>query len=230
MYNGRGEKVLTDTFIDFQNGAWKNASDDGGTFFQNIASFTNSTTGSTTDNASFVSSSTVLGVTSAAGITIGASITGTGIPSGTTVEAIDGTTLTISKSSTVADGATINWTNPLGVTIDTTQEEHWKLKEPYTKTFTPNPGNGKYRLLNADGLTTSTSDVYLYITGKTTGVLYADENFTTPVTSSGTYSGSNASMYGFIGPDFTINFYAHEQVGYQDPRAMFVVEWKEIKQ
>lgn len=230
MYNGRGEKVLTDTFIDFQNGAWKNASDDGGTFFQNIASFTNSTTGSTTENGSFVSSSTVLGVTSAAGINIGASITGTGIPSGTTVEAIDGTTLTISKSSTVSDGATINWTNPLGVTIDTTQEEHWKLKEPYTKTFGPNPGNGKYRLLNADGLTTSTSDVYLYITGKTTGVLYADETFTTPVTSSGTYSGSNASIYGFIGPDFTINFYAHEQVGYQDPRAMFVVEWKEIKQ
>lgn len=230
MYNGRGEKVLTDTFIDLQNGAWKNSSDDGGTFNQNIASFTNSTTGSTTENGSFVSSSTVLGVTSASGINIGASITGTGIPSGTTVEAIDGTNLTISKSSTVSDGATINWTNPLSVSIDTTQESCWVLSEPYTKTFDPNPGGGLYRLVNADGLTVSTNDVYLYFTGKDTGVLYADASYTTPVTSSGTYSGSEAYLHGFIGPDFVIDFFAHEQIESQESKAMFVVEWKEIIQ
>ena len=230
MYNGRGEKVLTDTFIDLQNGAWKNSSDDGGTFNQNIASFTNSTTGSTTENGSFVSSSTVLGVTSASGINIGASITGTGIPSGTTVEAIDGTNLTISKSSTVSDGATINWTNPLSVSIDTTQESCWVLSEPYTKTFGPNPGGGLYRLVNADGLTVSTNDVYLYFTGKDTGVLYADATWATPVTSSGTYSGSEAYLHGFIGLEFVIDFFAHEQIESQESKAMFVVEWKEIIQ
>jgi hypothetical protein len=71
----------------------------------------------------------------------------------------------------------------------------------------------------------------LFITGRNTGVLYADASWTTPVTSTGSYTGTDAEIYGYIGPDYIVSFYAHEQIpAYQDPVTMFIVEWKEIKQ
>ena len=232
MYNGRGEKVLADTFIDLQNGAWKNSSDDGGTFNQNIASFTNSSTANITAKVTSASSIT-LNINDTSAVFKGALVTGSGIATTTHVEEVlSASTLTLSKSTTEAMAGTeaLTFVNPLSVSIDTTQEPCWVLSEPYTKTFTPNPGGGLYRLVKADGLTVSTNDVYLYITGKDTGVLYADANWTTPVTSSGTYSGSDAYLHGFIGPEFVIDFFAHEQIESQDSKAMFVVEWKEIIQ
>ena len=52
MFNGRGEKDLSSTFIGVQKGTWKQASDDGGTYEQALTSITGSSTGSTTDSFS----------------------------------------------------------------------------------------------------------------------------------------------------------------------------------
>ena len=230
MYNGRGEKDLSNTFKGLQKGTWKQSSDDGGTFEQTLTSITGSSTGSTTATADAGESTTLI-VASTTGMEIGGSITGTNIPAGSHIhEVVDSTTVEIRPSATTGSfsgGETINFTIPVKVT---TTAERWTLSEPYTKTFTPNPGGGLYKARNFDGLTLSTDDVYLFITGRNTGVLYADANWSTPVTSTGSYSGSEADLFGFIGPDFIVDFFVHEQLTYQDPRAMFVVEWKEIKQ
>jgi len=246
MYIGRGEKDLTSTFIDFQNGAWKNRSDDGGTIDQNIATIVGSTTGTVTEATT--STGTTCNVDDTTGILIGASITGTDVAAATTVEAVvDGTTLTLNQDVVSATGSTLTWVNPVTVTMDTVDSvrdmspaealDDWKLTEPFIATFPPSiaQGNGKFRAKDFDGLTLSSNDVYLYITGQTTGVLYADENFTTPITSTGSYSGGSASIMGYIGPAYVISFYAHEQPDgsdqfYQDVRAMFAIEWKEIEQ
>jgi hypothetical protein len=234
MYNGRGEKDLTTTFKGLQKGTWKQASDDGGTFEEALTSITGSTTGSTTaaaDPSPTLSGTFTVKVASTTGMEIGGSITGTNIPAGSHIhEVVDGTTVEIRPSVTTgafSGGEAINFTVPVKVT---TTADRWTLSEPYTKTFTPNAGGGLYKARNFTGLTLSTDDVYLFITGRNTGVLYADANWTTPVTSTGTYSGSTADLFGFIGPDFIVDFFVHEQLTYQDPRAMFVVEWKEIKQ
>ena len=230
MYNGRGEKDLTTTFKGLQKGSWKQSSDDGGTFEQTLSSITGSTTGSTTATADAGSSTTLI-VASTSGMEIGGSITGTNIPAGSHIhEVVDGTTVEIRPNATTGSfsgGETINFTIPVKVT---TTADRWTLSEPYTKTFTPNPGGGLYKARNFTGLTLSTDDVYLFITGRNTGVLYADADWATPVTSTGSYSGSEADLFGFRGPDFIVDFFVHEQLTYQDPRAMFVVEWKEIKQ
>jgi hypothetical protein len=229
MFNGRGEKDLSSTFIGVQKGTWKQASDDGGTFEEALTSITASSTGTVTAQSDAGSSTTLL-VDDTSSIEIGASITGSNISAGTTVEVItNATTLELSNATTGSFGGTeqINFTIPVKVT---TTADRWTLGEPYTKTFGANPGGGLYKARNFDGVTLSTNDVYLYITGRNTGVLYADASYTTPVTSTGNYSGSTADLYGFIGPDFIVDFFVHEQLLYQDPKAMFVIEWKEIKQ
>lgn len=230
MYNGRGEKDLSNTFKGLQKGTWKQSSDDGGTFEQALTSIAPSSTGSTTATADAGASTTLI-VADTTGMEIGGSITGTNIPAGSHIHAVtDSTTVEIRPSATTGSfsgGETINFTIPVKVT---TTAERWTLTEPYTKTFGANPGGGLYKARNFTGLTLSTDDVYLFITGRNTGVLYADAAWATPVTSTGTYSGSTADLFGFIGPDFIVDFFVHEQLAYQDPRAMFVVEWKEIKQ
>lgn len=231
MYNGRGEKDLSNTFKGLQKGTWKQSSDDGGTFEQTLSSIVASSTGSTTATADAGNSTTLI-VASTTGMEIGGSITGTNIPAGSHIHAVvDSTTVEIRPSATTGSfsgGESINFTIPVKVT---TKADRWTLTEPYTKTFGPNPGGGLYKTRNFDGLTDlSHSSVYLFITGRNTGVLYADASWSTPVTASGTYSGSEADLFGFIGPDFIVDFFVHEQLEYQDPRAMFVVEWKEIKQ
>ena len=231
MYNGRGEKDLSSTFIGVQKGTWKQASDDGGTFEEALTSITASSTGSTTATADAGESTTLI-VGDTSSIEVGASITGSNIPAGTTVEVItNGTTLELSNATTgsFSGGETINFTIPVKVTATA---DRWTLGEPYTKTFASNPGGGLYKARNFNGITLSTNDVYLYITGRNTGVLYADASYTTPVTSTGTYSAGSpgADLFGFIGPDFIVDFFVHEQLLYQDPKAMFVIEWKEIKQ
>ena len=240
MSIGRSEKLLSDTFIGLQNGAWKQASDDGGTCADPITTVVPSTVANTTALADAGNSLTVK-VTATAGFLIGGSITGTNIPAGSHVHAItDGTTVDIRPFVTTgsfAGGEAIAVTNPVGITL--TADRH-TLPEKYIKTFGANPAGGQYKVRNNDGttksdgfegMTLSTSDVYLFITGRNTGVLYADASWTTPVTSTGSYTGTDAEIYGYIGPDYIVSFYAHEQIpAYQDPVTMFVVEWKEIKQ
>ena len=240
MSIGRSEKSLSDTFIGLQNGAWKQASDDGGTCADPITTVVPSTVANTTALADAGNSLTVK-VTATAGFLIGGSITGTNIPAGSHVHAItDGTTVDIRPFVTTgsfAGGEAIAVTNPVGITL--TADRH-TLPEKYIKTFGANPAGGQYKVRNNDGttksdgfegMTLSTSDVYLFITGRNTGVLYADASWTTPVTSTGSYTGTDAEIYGYIGPDYIVSFYAHEQIpAYQDPVTMFVVEWKEIKQ
>jgi len=230
MYNGRGEKDLSSTFIGVQKGTWKQSSDDGGTYEQALTSITGSSTGATTATADAGNSTTLI-VADTTGMEIGGSITGTNIPAGSHIhEVVDGTTVEIRPNATTgafSGGEAINFTIPVKVTAT---EERWTLREPYTKTFGANPGGGLYKTRNFTGLTLSDDDVYLFITGRNTGVLYADSSFSTPVTSTGSYSGSTADLFGFIGPDFIVDFFVHEQLEYQDPRAMFVIEWKEIKQ
>lgn len=240
MSIGRSEKNLSDTFIGLQNGAWKQASDDGGTCREPLTTITPSTVVNTTALADAGNSQTVK-VNSTSGFLIGGSITGTNIPAGSHVHAItDVNTVEIRPSVTTgsfAGGEAITVTNPVGITL--TADRH-SLPEPYTKTFGPNPAGGQYKARNNDGttksdgfegMTLSTSDVYLFITGRNTAVLYADSTWTTPVTSTGTYTGTDAEIYGYAGPDYIVSFYAHEQIpAYQDPQTMFVVEWKEIKQ
>jgi hypothetical protein len=234
MYNGRGEKVLTDTFIDFQNGAWKNASDDGGTTFEPIASITDSSTGTLTASATTAvaaGETQVINVTSTTGLEPGTLVQHANIDGiDHVMMVIDATSFSIHKPLTgdFAGGETINFTVPVGVTLDTTNQQGWKLNEPYTATFGPNPDYNK--LIDFDGMTLSTDEAYFYFTGKTTAKLFADKDWGTPITNTGTYSGSDAKIYGFIGPEYVISFYAHEQVGYQSPKAMFVLEWKEIIQ
>lgn len=231
MYNGRGEKVLTDTFIDFQNGAWKNRSDDGGTFTEHLTSVTGSSTGTLTVSGAINIGATTLTVTDTTGITKGTLLTHPNLDAPTHVEnVVDGTTIEVHEPTigSFTGGESITFTVPVTVEKTTANENHWVLKEPYDKTFGANPDYLK--ALNFDGLTLSNDEVYFYFIGATTAVLYADKNWTTPITSTGTYTGSNAQIYGFIGPEYVVTFYAHEQVGYQDPRAMFVVEWKEIVQ
>jgi hypothetical protein len=244
MYNGRGEKVLTDTFIDFQYGAWKNASDDGGTTFEPLSAIDGSSTGTLTASATTAvtqedfdnGTPQVVNVTDTTGLAPGTLVSH---PNMATPEhvmmVIDATSFTIHAplSADFTGNETINFTKPVSVTLDTTDTKGWSLSEPYTKTFGPNPDYNK--ALNFDGLTLSTDEVYFYFTSKTTAVLYADKDWATPVTSTGTYSGSDAKIYGFDGPEYVISFYAHEQSGtgagaYQDPRSMFVLEWKEIIQ
>lgn len=245
MYNGRGEKVLTDTFIDFQYGAWKNASDDGGTTFEPLSAIDGSDAGNLTANATTAVSQEdfdngtpqVVNVTSTADIAAGTLVSH---PNMATPEhvmtVIDANSFTIHAplSADFTGGETISFTKPVTVTLDTTNTNGWSLSEPYTKTFGPNPDYNK--AIDFDGLTLSTDEVYFYFTGKTTAVLYADKTWATPVTSTGTYSGSDAQIYGFNGPEYVISFYAHEQSGgvgataYQDPKSMFVLEWKEIIQ
>ena len=240
MSIGRSEKLLSDTFIGLQNGAWKQASDDGGTCKEPITTVVPSTAANTTALADAGNSLTVK-VTATAGFLIGGSITGTNIPAGSHVHAItDATTVEIRPFVTTgsfAGGEAIAVTNPVGITL--TDDRH-TLPEKYIKTFGPNPAGGQYKVRNNDGTTKSdgfegmvlsTSDVYLFITGRNTGVLYEDASWTTPVTSTGTYTGTDAEIYGYAGPDYIVSFYAHEQIpAYQDPRTMFVIEWKEIKQ
>ena len=240
MSIGRSEKSLSDTFIGLQNGAWKQASDDGGTCKEPITTVVPSTAANTTALADAGNSLTVK-VTATAGFLIGGSITGTNIPAGSHVHAItDATTVEIRPFVTTgsfAGGEAIAVTNPVGITL--TADRH-TLPEKYIKTFGANPAGGQYKVRNNDGttksdgfegMTLSTSDVYLFITGRNTGVLYADASWTTPVTSTGSYTGTDAEIYGYIGPDYIVSFYAHEQIpAYQDPVTMFVVEWKEIKQ
>ena len=240
MSIGRSEKSLSDTFIGLQNGAWKQASDDGGTCADPITTVVPSTVANTTALADAGNSLTVK-VTATAGFLIGGSITGTNVPAGSHVHAItDGTTVEIRPFVTTgsfAGGEAIAVTNPVGITL--TADRH-TLPEKYIKTFGANPAGGQYKVRNNDGttksdgfegMTLSTSDVYLFITGRNTGVLYADASWTTPVTSTGTYTGTDAEIYGFIGPDYIVSFYAHEQIpAYQDPVTMFIVEWKEIQQ
>ena len=240
MSIGRSEKLLSDTFIGLQNGAWKQASDDGGTCADPITTVVPSTVANTTALADAGNSLTVK-VTATAGFLIGGSITGTNIPAGSHVHAItDGTTVEIRPFVTTgsfAGGEAIAVTNPVGITL--TADRH-TLPEKYIKTFGANPAGGQYKVRNNDGTTKSdgfegmvlsTSDVYLFITGRNTGVLYADASWTTPVTSTGSYTGTDAEIYGYIGPDYIVSFYAHEQIpAYQDPVTMFIVEWKEIKQ
>ena len=240
MSIGRSEKLLADTIAGLQNGTWKQASDDGGTIGEPLTTITPSTVVNTTALADAGNSQTVK-VASTAGFLLGGSITGTNIPAGSHVHAItDATTVEIrpfSTSGSFSGGEAITVTNPVGITL--TADRH-TLPEPYTKTFGPNPAGGQYKARNNDGttksdgfegMTLSTNDVYLFITGRNTGVLYADSTWTTPVTSTGTYTGTDAELYGYVGPDYIVSFYAHEQIpAYQDPRAMFVIEWKEIKQ
>ena len=240
MSIGRSEKLLSDTFIGLQNGAWKQASDDGGTCADPITTVVPSTVANTTALADAGNSQTVK-VDETAGFLIGGSITGTNIPAGSHVHAItDATTVEIRPFVTTgsfAGGEAIAVTNPVGITL--TADRH-TLPEKYIKTFGANPAGGQYKVRNNDGTTKSdgfegmvlsTSDVYLFITGRNTGVLYADASWTTPVTSTGTYTGTDAEIYGYAGPDYIVSFYAHEQIpAYQDPRTMFVIEWKEIKQ
>ena len=231
MYNGRGEKVLTDTFIDFQNGAWKNRADDGGTHIEHLTSVTGSSTGTVTVSGAINAGETVITVTDTTGLAPGTLVSHPNFESPEHVmRVIDGTSFMIHQPTTGAftGGESISFTVPVTVEKSTTNENHWILKEPYDKTFGPNPDYLK--ALNFDGLTLSSDDVYLYFIGSTTAVLYADKNWATPITSTGTYTGSDAQIYGFVGPEYVVTFYAHEQVGYQDPRAMFVVEWKEIIQ
>ena len=240
MSIGRSEKLLSDTFIGLQNGAWKQASDDGGTCKEPITTVVPSTAANTTALADAGNSLTVK-VTATAGFLIGGSITGTNIPAGSHVHAItDATTVEIRPFVTTgsfAGGEAIAVTNPVGITL--TADRH-TLPEKYIKTFGANPAGGQYKVRNNDGTTKSdgfegmvlsTSDVYLFITGRNTGVLYEDASWTTPVTSTGTYTGTDAEIYGYAGPDYIVSFYAHEQIpAYQDPVTMFIVEWKEIKQ
>lgn len=230
MANGRLEKQLTDTFIGLQKGTWKNAADDGGTAFEDLSSVTGSNTGSNNaDGADTKSGTTELVMATVTGISAGTSLTaGGGIQAGTHVDAVNGLTLTLNKTHTVTTSASVSHTNPVAVTKN---GEHWKLREAYTKTFPPNPGGGLLDAKAFDGLTLSSTDCYLFVTGKNTGVLYEDADYATPVTSTGSYSGSAAQLFGFIGPDYVVNFYAHEQIAAaEDPRVLFVVEWKEIKQ
>ena len=240
MSIGRSEKSLSDTLIGLQNGAWKQASDDGGTCADPITTVVPSTVANTTALADAGNSQTVK-LDDTAGFLIGGSITGTNIPAGSHVHAItDGNTVEIRPFVTTgsfAGGEAIAVTNPVGITL--TADRH-TLPEKYIKTFGANPAGGQYKVRNNDGttksdgfegMTLSTSDVYLFITGRNTGVLYADASWTTPVTSTGSYTGTDAEIYGYIGPDYIVSFYAHEQIpAYQDPVTMFIVEWKEIKQ
>ena len=244
MYNGRGEKVLTDTFIDFQYGAWKNASDDGGTTFEPLSAIASSNTGTLTAQATTAVSQEdfdngtpqVVNVTSTADIAPGTLVSHANMATPEHVmTVIDANSFTIHAPLTAdfTGGETISFTKPVSVTLDTTNTNGWSLSEPYTKTFGPNPDYNK--AIDFDGLTLSTDEVYFYFTSKTTAVLYADKTWATPVTSTGTYSGSDAQIYGFNGPEYVISFYAHEQSGgaagaYQSPKSMFVLEWKEIIQ
>ena len=228
MYNGYGAKNLTETYVDIQNGAFKNASDDGGTKFEAISAVTNSSSGSDTIDGATASSGRVITL-NAVTLSVGASVSGTNVPAGAVVMSIDGNDVSINKDITAQPSGALTYTNPTSVT---TSASEWTLGEPYTKTFGPNPGGGLYDTKNfaAGGITLSTTDVYLKYTGLNTAVLYADADWTTPVTSTGSYTGG-AELYGFIGSDFVWNIYGKQMVdGVEDVRALFTVEFKEIAQ
>ena len=242
MSIGRSSKELADTFIGLQNGTWKQSSDDGGTFSESLSSITGSSTGTISGDSGDTGTFSIrTGVGETSNIVLGANVTGTGIPAGSHVHTIDSdnNTFTIRPNTlTGTVSGNITYTNPVQVTATA---DRWTLREKYTKTFTPNPAGGQYVMRNNDGInpittgfegmTLSDTDAYLFITGRNTGVLYSDADYTTPITSTGTYTGTDAELYGFIGPDFVVSFYGHEQIPVaQDPRSMFVVEWKEIRQ
>lgn len=60
-----------------------------------------------TTAAAAVSGSTALTVASGTGIAVGQKVTGTGIPAGTTVAAVSGTSVTLSQAATIANGAAV---------------------------------------------------------------------------------------------------------------------------
>lgn len=234
MFNGRYEDNLTDTYVNIQNGAFKNSSDDGGTHQQLISEITGSSTTSLTATAD-AGTSTNLVVTSTSNVLVGASISGSGVPTSTVVDAVvDSTNLTLSNATTTSysGGETFNITNPVALRIDDTTNaniDRWVLREPFTSTFTAF-NDGHLHPIDFTGLTLPTDEVYLRITGLKTGVLYTDSTLTTPLTSTGTYSGSSAKLFGFVGPQLVFSFFAHEQLNFQNPRVMFSLQWKEILQ
>lgn len=243
MSIGRSTKELSDTFINVQNGAWKQASDDGGTFEEQLATITNSSTGTISGDSGDAGRFDIRTASGTRDLILGSSISGTGIPAGSHVHTIDSDNDTFTIRPNVLTGSvsgTLNYINPIEVTAEA---DRWTLTEPYTKTFGANPGGGKYKLRNNDGttitagiegMTTDATDdfVYLFITGRNKGVLYNDASWTDPTqTLTGSYTGTDAELYGFRGADFIVDFFAHEQVpALQDPRSMFVIEWKEIRQ
>lgn len=225
MFNGHGEKTLSDTFVDLQNGGFKNASDDGGTKFEPISAVAVSSTGSDTIDGGTASSGRVITLT-AVTLAVGASVSGTNVPAGAVVMEIDGNDITINKDIVAQPSGTLTWTNPVAVT---TSEAQWTLGEPYIKTFSPNPGGGLYKAKNFAGITLSTDDVYLKYTGLNTAVLYADADWTTPVTGTGTYT-TGGEIYGFAGPSYVWSVYAKQMTLAEDTRALFTIEFKEISQ
>lgn len=232
MFNGHGEKNLTDTYVDIQNGAFKNASDDGGTAEETISAITQSSSGSVTADGATAASGRTVTTTAIGSLAVGASVTGTNIPASSVVMSIDGDTFDINKDIVAQPTGALSFTIPVGVTTTNT---FWKVGEPFTSTFEPNTGNGLIKAKAFDGVGLSTDDVYLKYTGLNTGVLYADETWTTPVTSTGPYTGSAAELYGWIGPEFVWNVYAKQisdngSAEVEDLRALFTIEYKEIAQ
>lgn len=63
--------------------------------------------GGTSSANTTTGSKSLTGSSVAFGMAVGASITGTGVPSGTVVESVSGTTVTISKAATAANTATV---------------------------------------------------------------------------------------------------------------------------
>ena len=85
MSIGRSTKELSDTFINVQNGAWKQASDDGGTFEEQLATITNSSTGTITGDSGDAGTFSIRTASGTQDLILGSNITGTGIPAGSHV-------------------------------------------------------------------------------------------------------------------------------------------------